>query len=323
RVVWEWYLEDHLIQDYDSLKGNFGAPEAHPELLDFNMGRPIPPALTQDSLDILVAKGWADRNETTGSRGADIYHFNAVNYNAVLDQIVISSPHLDELLIIDHSTTTQEAAGHKGGKSGKGGDFLYRWGNPKNYQRGDTSNQQFWGQHDVRWIEDGKPGAGHLIVFNNNVPGRKDSLDYSVVLELTLPVDEAGHYQIENGKPFGPEKPNWMYVASDTISFHSGFISGAHRMNNGNTFINEGARGRFFEVTPEGKIVWEYLNPYHGEIRKPNGDPTDIMPMAYSQFRATFIPSNHPALVGKELKPIDPQPKPFVLPPPSKEDKKM
>ena len=76
------------------------------------------------------------------------------------------------------------------------------------------------------------------------------------------------------------------------------------------------------EVTPDGKIVWEYLNPYRGDMQKTNGDPGDIMPMTYFEFRSTFIPADHPAFASKELKPLDPQPKPFVLPPPPKEEKK-
>jgi hypothetical protein len=87
-------------------------------------------------------------------------------------------------------------------------------------------------------------------------------------------------------------------------------------MPNGNTFINEGAKGRFFEVTKEGKIVWEYLNPFRGEIRKPNGEPTPVMPMTFSAFRSTFIPVDHRGLANKKLEPLNPQPKAFVMPPP-------
>jgi hypothetical protein len=324
RIVWEWHVKDHLIQDFDATKTNYGAPKDHPELLDFNMGHPVPPSISQDSLDILKEKGMAERNDTPGSLGADIYHFNAINYNEALDQIAISSPHLNEVFIIDHSTTTSEASGHAGGKSGKGGDFLFRWGNPRNYQRGDSTNQQLFGQHDVRWIEEGKPGAGNLTIFNNHPPSEVDffqevmgnpSKNYSAVYEITPPLDSKGMYLIEKNKPFGPEKPSWVYVSEDTLAFYSPFISSSHRMHNGNTLINEGARGRFFEVTPAGKIVWEYLNPYRGEIRKPNGDPVFAMFLTYSQFRATFIPADHPAFAGKQLKPLEPQPEAFVLPP--------
>ncbi|MGI8637601.1 MAG: hypothetical protein ACR2KZ_19560, partial [Segetibacter sp.] len=138
--------------------------------------------------------------------------------------------------------------------------------------------------------------------------------NYSTIYELTPPLDKNGKYVIEKDKPFGPEKPAWVYMAADTLSFFSSFISGAQRLENGNTFINEGAKGRFFEVTKEGKIVWEYLNPYHGEIRQPNGDPNPVMPMTYFAFRANFIPANHPGLANKKLEPLTPQPIPFILP---------
>jgi hypothetical protein len=240
---------------------------------------------------------------------------NAIKDNAQLDQIVFSSPHLNEIFIIDHSTTSKEAAGHKGGKWGKGGDFLYRWGNPQNYQWGDSTHQKLFGQHDVRWIEKGMPGEGNLMIFNNDIRN-KNKLNYSAIYEIAPPTDQKGNYMLEKGKPFGPETPVWTYTAADSVSFWSSFISGAHRMSNGNTFINEGARGRFFEVTKEGKIVWEYLNPYRGDIRKLNGDPFPHMPLTYIIFRSTFIPADHPGLANRKLEPITPQPAVFVMPSP-------
>jgi len=324
KIVWEWHLRDHLIQDFDAKKANYGKPADHPELLDFNVGHPLSAAMTEGALDSLKAKGVLHRNATIDNLESDIYHFNAIKYNPDLDQIVFSSPNLSEIFIIDHSTNTQEAASHKGGRGGKGGDFLYRWGNPQNYQRGDTTTRKLFGQHDVRWIEKGLPGAGDITVFNNHPPGdpvgdimNTTGNNYSAVYEITPPIDKNGKYVIENGKPFGPEQPAWTYVAPDTLSFYSSFISGAHRMDNGNTFILEGAKGRFFEVTPAGKTVWEYLNPFHGSITQPNGDPISPIPFAYWDFRASFIPANHPAFANKNLEPLIPQPQPFILPPPN------
>ena len=314
-IVWEWHIWDHLIQDYDAKMDNYGDPAAHPELLDINVGEPLPPPISQDSLDKLHALHRAWRNQTLDNRGSDIYHFNSVNYNAALDQIVIGSPNLNEIFIIDHSTTTAEAAGHEGGKWGRGGDFLYRWGNPQNYRRGDSTHQQLFHQHDARWIEEGKPGAGNLTVYNNAIPLGRDSLQYSAVYEITPPMDEKGNYLLTDNNPFGPDTPAWQYIAPDTVSFFGEFISGAHRMRNGNTLINEGPRGRFFEVTPDKEIVWEYLTQYRGDIRYPNGDPRPVMPMTYIQFRATFIPKDHPALAGRTLAPLEPQPQVFKLPP--------
>ncbi|MGI8637022.1 MAG: aryl-sulfate sulfotransferase, partial [Segetibacter sp.] len=194
--------------------------------------------------------------------------------------------------------------------------------NPQNYKRGDSTNRKLFGQHDVRWIEKGNPGAGDLTVFNNHPPSEIDwsnlgntGNNYSAVYEFTPPLDKSGKYTIEKDKPFGPEKLVWQYMAPDTLSFFSSFISGAQRMENGNTFINQGAKARFFEVTKEGKIVWEYLNPYHGDIRQPNGDPNPVMPMPYFAFRGNFIPANHPGLANKKLEPLKPQPTPFTLPP--------
>ncbi len=321
KIVWEWHLWDHLIQDQDAKKASYGNPADHPELLDFSLGDTLPPAITQDSIDILKAKGMAGRNETSDNIGADIFHFNAIKYNADLDQIVISNHNLSEIFIIDHSTTTQQAASHKGGRWGKGGDFLYRWGNPQNYKRGDSTNQQLFGQHDVRWIEKGKPGEGHLTVFDNDIPYKGGSMNYSAIYEIVPPTDSKGNYYLEANKTYGPAKPVWKYIAPDTTSFWGSFISGAQRMENGNTFIDEGPKGRFFEVTPDGKMVWEYLNPYRGEIRETNGDPTAVMPMTYFAFRANFIPANHPGLANKKLEPVVPQPTPFILPPPAGNNK--
>ena len=53
----------------------------------------------------------------------------------------------------------------------------------------------------------------------------------------------------------------WSYTEP---RFFSTNISGAQRLPNGNTLITEGAGGRLFEVTKEGKIVWEYIYPVFG-----------------------------------------------------------
>ncbi len=237
KVVWEWHIWNHLIQDFDSKKANYGKPSDHPELLDFNVGDTVRPMMSQAGMDSLHAQGRAWRNQTPENEGSEVYHVNAIKYNPDLDQIVFSSPSLSEIFIIDHSTTTKEAAGHKGGKYGKGGDFLYRWGNPQNYHHGDSADQKLFGQHDVRWIDKEKPGAGDLTVFDNDVPSASHK-PYSAVYEITTPVDKNGKYYLEKNGTYGPDKPTWIYMAKDTFSFFSSFISGAHSMSNGNTFID-------------------------------------------------------------------------------------
>jgi len=314
KIVWEWHMWDHLIQDRDPDLPNYGTPSEHPELLYINASAEKPEPMHPDTLIAKRRINRVHRNATTDSDDSDVYHLNAIDYNAELDQIAVSSYSLGEIFIIDHSTTTEEAAGHKGGRWGKGGDYLYRWGNPENYQRGDSTNRRLFSQHDVRWVEKGKPGEGNLTIYNNDIPGRPDSMNYSAIFEILPPIDTQGNYIIPEQGAIGPEKLIWSYVAEDTVSFYGSFISGAHRLENGNTFITCGPGGRFFEVTPDSDIVWEYWNPYRGDVREPNGDPRRVGDLPYTIFRATFIPENHPALVDRELAPLDLQPKVYVHP---------
>jgi hypothetical protein len=87
---------------------------------------------------------------------------------------------------------------------------------------------------------------------------------YSSVDEIAPPVDGNGRYRYTAGKPYGPGSPVWSYTAPKKTDFFSSFISGAHRLPNGGTFICSGANGTLFEVTAEKEIVWKYLNPVLG-----------------------------------------------------------
>ncbi len=146
-IVWEWHLWDHLVQDHDSEKDNYGVVSEHPELVDLN---------------------FAAQTGGFPVGGQDWIHANAIDYNPDQKQIAISSRHFSEIWIIDHSTTTAEATGHTGGLSGKGGDLLYRWGNPQAYGRGSQADRTLWGQHNITWIlEEGHPHYGKLMVYNN------------------------------------------------------------------------------------------------------------------------------------------------------------
>jgi hypothetical protein len=263
-VVWEWRLWDHLIQDHDPGKANFGKVAEHPELVDINY-------TGQDVVGGIIAKkGGLDKLKGIGyvggpmgkGRNPDWTHFNAVAYNAELDQIVLSVHAFSEIWVIDHSTKTAEAASHKGGRSGKGGDLLYRWGNPAAYRAGTATDRRLFAQHSAHWIPKGLPGAGNLLVFNNG-GGRPDG-SYSSVDEIVLPVDKRGNYARPSGKAYGPDAPVWSYSAPKKSDFFSMLISGAHRLPNGNTLICSGVNGTVFEVTADRKMVWKYINPTKG-----------------------------------------------------------
>ena len=78
---------------------------------------------------------------------------------------------------------------------------------------------------------------------------------------------------------FGTKEIVWSYQERRLIDFFSPFISNAQRLPNGNTLICEGNFGRLFEVTPEGELVWEYVNP-HFPVPSPGETPNN------SVFRA-------------------------------------
>lgn len=279
-VVWEWSLWDHLIQDFDQTKDNYGVVADHPELLDVN---------------------WLNLNQDVPG-GGDFIHLNSVDYNADLDQIVLSSQVLSEIWIIDHSTTTQEASGHTGGTYGKGGDFLYRWGNPQVYGRGTGEDQKLWRQHDANWIPNGYADEGAIMVYNNGLDRPVSMSEIDVVMP---PQTTPGVYDLGVGQAYGPESTAWNYHAEDSVSFYSFFISGARRLPNGNTIICEGEKGRMFEVTYDGEKVWEYVNPVTvaGTISS-----TDQIPMAGGGafqgnlvFRAERYPADFPGFAGHDL----------------------
>ena len=311
RIVWEWHVWDHLVQDHDPEAPNYGAPADQPGRLDINAGA-AESMVDEEELEQLKALGYVPDSATPEDLASDFLHMNAIEYHPGLDQIAVSLPGISEIWIIDHSTTTAEAAASSGGRSGHGGDLLYRWGNPANYGRGDAADQRLFSQHDILWIPEGMANAGNLTVFNN---GQEPEQAYSSVLEWMPPNDAGGSYPIGEAEAFGPEEVVWQYVAEDDPgSFFSPFISGAHRLANGNTLICSGAQGRIFEVNPEGVIVWEYRNPFHGELE--GWTPAATAQTPYGVFRATKISPDHPGLAGRALAPLDPQPEAYVPPQP-------
>lgn len=285
-IVWEWHFWDHLIQDFDPSKANYGVVADHPELVDINY-----------------------LGSVATSTGADWNHCNAINYNAERDEIMLSSRHLNEIYIIDHSTTTEEAAGHTGGNSGKGGDILYRYGNPLAYQRGTIDDQKSFGQHDAHWIKSGLPDEGKVLFYNNGI-NRPQGV-FSTVDIIELPLDSDGHYFIEPNEPFGPDELSWTYVADTPTDLYSSIISGAQRLPNGNTLICEGATGKFIEVNQDGVIHWHYKNPVGI-----GGQPTvqGDNPIFNAVFRAYRYAPDYPAFDGRDLTPgevIELEPLPF------------
>ena len=304
-IVWQWHLWDHVVQQHDESLDNYGVVAEHPELLDINAAHLSEP-VTQEELEQQRAAGFAVSNATVDNRGSDLFHTNAINYNAELELIAISVPGVNEIFVIDNSTSTAEAATGTGGRWGKGGDILYRWGNPANYGRGDDEDRKLGFQHDTSWVSNESGENVSILLFNNSVPGADPG--QSAVYEIELPLTEAG-FELLDDAAYGPAEPGWSFMTEDPMAFFSPFISGAQRLDSGNTLVTEGVSGRFFEVDRNGNIVWNYMTPYSGDLRNPDGTtPQPVGPFIYAVFRATHVATDHPGLAGRELTPLDPQP---------------
>ncbi len=271
-VVWEWKLWDHLVQSFDNTKLNYGVVADHPELVNINY---FPGA----------------------GNSPDWIHLNSIDYNPVLDQILVSSHTFSEVWIVDHSTTTAEAASHGGGNSGKGGDLLYRWGNPQTYQRGNPSTKVFFGQHHATWIPQGYPNAGKILVFNN---GLNRSGTYSSIDMIEPPLNLSNTYDVPVSTAFLPTNLFWTYTANTPSDFYSSNISGVYPLSNGSFMVTSGTKGLFFEIDSMKQRLWSYVNPVTTTgILSQGSTPSNNL-----VFRCNFYEANYSGLSGQTLTPL-------------------
>jgi hypothetical protein len=310
-VIWEWRFIDHLIQDFDPSKSNYvgtGKTIAdYPGRLNINLpGRPL-------------RKDWL--------------HCNSMDYNQELDQIVINSVQ-GEFYVIDHGNTflPGNSSGSIALAAGAKGDFLYRFGDPARYMQGDppsiledwtastTGNKQIGGSHDIQWIASGLPGAGNFLVFNNGqylfertpqsyifeINGYLNSSKTNTGNYVNPPA--AGYWKWSSDTDKDTHKQTklmsnqivWMYYSKNNTAFFSHIGSSAQRLPNGNTFICSDTDGHFFEVTSDGQVVWDYINPVTREYGILNIEQ-DVLPMTNQVFRAYRYGTDYAGLTGKTL----------------------
>ena len=171
-VVWEWKLWDHLCQSTNSsiTSTYVTSVAANPQLMNVNY-----------------------------NMSSDWVHMNGIDYNPVLDQIIVSSHMLNEVWIIDHSTTTAQAATHTGGLAGRGGDFLYRWGNPAAYGCAAGGNGITLSTiHDARWVSaNNSKYPNYISMYHNNGGG-------TVQAVLALPPHNGYNYTYTAGSVLPP-----------------------------------------------------------------------------------------------------------------------
>lgn len=231
-IVWEWKSWDHLIQDVDPALLNYGDVAQHPNRIDINYN--------------FLQQGGA----------ANFMHTNGLEYLPEYDLIILSIRNFSEIWIIDHSTTTAEAATGTGGARGKGGDLLYRWGNSFAYKIGDLNDRKLFAQHNPTWIEGLPNHGGNLMVFNNaqeDINGEP----FSTINEIKLPHTN-GNFDLRPGTALVPPGYAWTYTQS---GFYSKNLSSASRLPNGNTLFCEGEKGLCQEITSDGEVVWKYQVP--------------------------------------------------------------
>ena len=218
-VVWEWHAWDHLCQNYDSTKNNYvSSIIAHPELLNINYN---------------TSKDWM--------------HVNGLDYNATLDQITFSSHYFDEIYVIDHSTTSTEAAEHTGGNSGKGGDLLFRWGNPAAYGAAGTAD--FNVVHDAHWVPANCPKyANYLVGFNN-----KGGAGGKTCVDIFQPPYNGYNYFHTDSAAYAPV----TYAFRTTYSGNPIPDNGnSQQLPNGNMLICIGLSGYIYEIDSSQTVVW-------------------------------------------------------------------
>ena len=246
KVVWEWAIADHIVQDFDASKPNYGKVSENKEKLNFNYCK------------------YANYLFTFGQ----LYHCNSVDYNPERDEIVISSANFSEMWVIDHSHSTEELRGPKG-------DLLFRWGNPETHSDDVPSFNRkdkvlYW-QHDMQWLKDSVPHTGDIILINNGAMRGSDALPnpdeksmgfgsaYTDILEVSLPRNEDGTYDWD-----GEVEITWSYKGDPPQDMFAPFMSGVDRTPSGNTVFAFGHNKRIMEVTPEGEVVADFRVPGPG-----------------------------------------------------------
>ena len=209
----------------------------------------------------------------------------------------MSNRNFSEIFILDHSTTSLQAASHSGGKQNHGGDLIYRWGNPQTYKRGADLDQKFFSQHNARWIKKGLPDEGKIMVFNNGL--NRPEGEYSTVEIVNPFTDNKNNYLLATDHTYLPSASVGVYGGESLREFYSKNISSAQRLSNGNTLICEGENGKFFEINKSQEVVWVYVNPVsHLKILE-NGNFVD----KNNVFRCYLYESNYPGFRGKVLSP--------------------
>ena len=273
KIVWEWRAWDHLIQDVDPSKSNYGNISDNPNRININY------------------------QEFSFGR-QDWMHSNSIDYNEELDQILFSVRNFQEIWIIDHSVTTEEAATSTGGNSGKGGDLLFRWGNDSAFDNGTKERRTFFYQHDASWLDESfhqdSEYYNMISVYNNFV-----NSEYSIGAILDVNYDNSEYEFVDS--TYLPLDLYRTVSHPDTAKQRSAAASNFQLLPNGNFLIHAARQGRSMEITDDEIPVWEYVIPMRNGVSVEQGailDISDNFTFSSRRYSADFI-----GFVDKDLTP--------------------
>lgn len=201
---------------------------------------------------INVTKWSSGSSGPGGGSSGDVLHFNSVAYDPVRDVVLVSAHMLNEILVIDHSTTTAQAATDAGGNFKKGGQILFRWGAPTNY--GGTGSTICNVVHGGNVVPKGYANEGNYLFFCNSDNGvlNSSAKGISAAYEIQPVVADTG-FVLSNGT-YGATVAFNFFKSGYTSSGNFGFVQA---LPNGNRFVSFSKSGKMAEIS-EGAIVLEY-----------------------------------------------------------------
>tara|TARA_R110002049_G_scaffold13509_3_gene58813 strand:- start:163255 stop:164790 length:1536 start_codon:yes stop_codon:yes gene_type:complete len=252
KIVWEWNLADHLLPI-----GADSVENAHLWGGEVGCGGPGDPCTTPN--------------------------INHLDYDPHTKQILMSCNTCDEIWVIEKQPTTRKAAKNKGGRYGKGGGFIYRYGNRGNYNAAaeGAGTLQIDLQHGVRFVKHRDElgwtihdkRVGNIILYNNGF-STTDEMAYTEIKPVR---NRRGGYKMIDGA-FQPLLPT-----KTSTNLGSPFMGSVQALPYKHTIINAGVGGTgpngtagfppapgfaiggatAIELDKRGHEVWRFVNPVY------------------------------------------------------------
>ena len=326
-VVWEWWFYDHLIQDLDPTKDNYVGKgkkiSDYPGKMDINWGKPL-------------RRGWNHVNAVDYGEESGHIVFDQVTGEAWIidhDGTFVSTQE-------DFAADPVAAAkANIAAAASDAGDFLWRFGDPAMYGQGEKPkiNENYWmshstghkelgGVHDAQFIKPGLPGAGNVLFYNNGhylyhklhqsnvreinpyIAGIDEKTGKPIISDSYVNPPDAGYFMSEEPRVTNHRESQrvsnqtvWYFMPIMSSGMFSDNGGNCIRLPNGNTIASNKTEGHWVEITPEGEVVWEYINPVCRDGIRKIIKPGDLD--QHSAGRMFRYKPDYPGLKGLDLTP--------------------